>query len=168
MKDRFSLHKIVAISATLALTISLNACTYSTGNSGAVMSYTEGVIKDIEVIDMDKNHTDKTTNTAIGAVGGAVAGQLIGKDTKGTLIGAGIGAGIGLLGSFLADRGQGMRLTVSTDTGNMLVDQPYSCMFHINDKIRMINQQDGSVQVQVYRNGSYQTVSYSNNNEKCD
>ncbi len=154
---------ILAIS--LGAILSLSACTNSTGSVGQTMYFTTGTIVGIEKIDVKKNNTDTLANTGILAAVGAVAGQLIGKDTKGTLIGAGIGAGAGLLGSYIGDRGEGMRLSVKTDNGTILLDQPYSCDLKVGKEIRMIKQKDGSTQVQVKNGNSYKTVSYDT---KCN
>ena len=56
-----------------------------------------------------------------------------------------------------ADQGTGMRLTVNTSNGLVLIDQPYSCLFKVNAKVRLINQ-DGSTQLQVYDGTRYRTA----------
>lgn len=155
------MHKktLVTVSAPvlLASALFISGCTNPTGSVGKMSYFTEGVITDIEVIDVKNNNVDTTTNTGLGAAAGAVAGQAIGRDTKGTLIGAGIGAVVGLLGSKFADSGEGMRLTVNTDNGLVLIDQPYSCLFKINSKVRMINN-NGSYQLQVFDGERYRTA----------
>ncbi len=135
----------------------LSGCSNPTGSAGQMMYFTEGTITHVEVIDLKKNRYNTENTATVGAVGGAVAGQIIGGDTKGTLIGAGIGAIIGGLSAAVADRGEGLRLTVQTDQGLVLIDQPYSCMLQPGRKIRMINQ-DGAYQVQVLDNGVYKTA----------
>lgn len=157
--------KLSVIALSLGTLLSLSACTNSTGSVGQTMYFTTGTIIDIEKIEVTKNNSDTLANTGILAAVGAVAGQLIGKDTKGTLIGAGVGAGAGLLGSYLSDRGDGMRLTVKTENGTILLDQPYSCELKVGKEIRMIKQSDGSTQVQVKNSNGYKTVSYDN---KCN
>ena len=142
------------MAAALALT---TACTNPTGSAGQMSYFTEGVITDVEVIDLAKNRYDSTSTAAMGAAGGAVAGQIIGHDSKSTIIGAGIGAAIGFLSSKLADHGEGLRLTVRTDQGLVLIDQPYSCQLQVGRKVRMINQ-DGSYQVQVFDGSHYVTA----------
>ena len=151
--------------AILASALFMSGCTTSTGTVGKMSYFTEGVITDIEVIDVKKNNVDTTTNAGLGAATGAIAGQAIGRDTKGTLIGAGIGAVVGLLGSRFADSGDGMRLTVNTDNGLVLIDQPYSCLFKINAKVRMINN-NGSYQLQVFDGEHYRTA-VAQSKSKC-
>lgn len=141
----------------LASALAMSGCTQSTGEAGQMSYFTEGVITDIEVIDVSKNRYDSTTNTGVGAAVGAIAGQAIGKDTKGTLIGAGIGAILGFFGNHALDNGEGMRLTVNTDNGLVLIDQPYSCLFKINSKVRLINR-SGKYQLQVYDGKNYHTA----------
>lgn len=148
------------LSAALALgsILLINGCTNPTTTAGKVSYFTEGVITDVEPITLDLDHYRTSGNVGIGAAVGAGLGQIIGKDTEATLIGAGIGALIGGGASALADRSEGMRLTVSTDKGLILVDQPYSCNFRPGAKIRLINSGTNDVQVQVLVNGSYRTA----------
>lgn len=141
----------------LASAVFMAGCTTPTGTVGKMSYFTEGVITDIEVIDVQKNNIETGTNTGLGAAAGAIAGQAIGRDSKGTLIGAGIGAAVGFLGSKFAESGDGMRLTVNTDNGLVLIDQPYSCLFKINSKVRMINN-NGSYQLQVFDGTRYRTA----------
>lgn len=149
----------LALGGALALSLALvlSGCANPTGTSGQISYFTEGVIKDIEQIDLQKNSYDTKKHAALGAIVGAAAGQLIGGDTKGTLIGAGIGAVAGGVGAMAADQGTGMRLTVNTSNGLVLIDQPYSCLFKVNAKVRLINQ-DGSTQLQVYDGTRYRTA----------
>ncbi len=144
-------------SAGVIFGTALSGCTNPTGEAGQMMYFTEGTITHVEVIDVTKNRYDATSTAAAGAIGGAAAGQIIGGDTKGTLIGAGIGALLGGVSAKLADKGEGMRITVQTDKGLVLIDQPYSCVLQPGRKVRMINQ-NGSYQVQVYDNGTYKTA----------
>lgn len=150
--------KAVCVSALAAL-LTLTGCSSPTGTAGNVSYFTEGVITDIEVIDIDLNKYNHQGNAAIGAAAGAGIGQIIGKDSESTLIGAGIGLLAGLAASNIADRVDGMRLTVSTNQGLILLDQPYSCNFRKGAKIRMINSSKGNgVQVQVLTDGRYVTA----------
>lgn len=152
---RFSLMTAAAI---LTLSLVAGGCTNPTGEAGEISYFTEGVITDIEIIDIKKNKYDTASTTGAGAIAGAAAGQVIGRDTKSTVIGAGIGAVVGGVGAIFADRGDGMRLTVNTSNGLILLDQPYSCLFQIDAKIRMIKQSSGSVQVQVWDGEHYRTA----------
>ncbi len=149
--------KALTLAVIAGANLTLAACTNPTGTSGQMSYFTEGTIKDIEVIDLQKNEYDTKKNAALGAIVGAAAGQLIGRDTEGTLIGAGIGAIVGGGASMAADSGTGMRLTVNTDSGLVLIDQPYSCLFKKNAKVRLINR-DGSTQLQVYDGSRYRTA----------
>ncbi len=159
------LSKTLIGASALTLAFTLTACTTPTGRAGQAIHFTEGMITEVEVIDIEKNKYDPASTAAVGAVGGAVAGQIIGHDTKSTLIGAGIGAVIGGMGAKIADRGEGMRLTVQTTDGGMLIlDQPYSCDFIPGTYIRMLNR-SGSYQVQVYDGTRYRTAVQSSSSE---
>lgn len=149
--------KTLLAAGVISSMLMLGACSNTTGSAGQMSYFTEGVITDIEQIDITKNKYDTTKNAGLGAIGGAIAGQAIGHDTKGTVIGAGIGAVIGGLAASIADQGDGMRLTVKTDSGLVLVDQPYSCLFKVRSKVRLINQ-NGSYQVQVFDGTRYRTA----------
>lgn len=155
------MHKKTLVSivapAVLASALFISGCTTPTGTVGKMSYFTEGVITDVEVIDVQKNNIETSTNTGLGAATGAIAGQVIGRDTESTLIGAGIGAAIGLLGSKFAESGEGMRLTVNTDKGLVLIDQPYSCLFKVNARVRMINN-NGSYQLQVFDGERFRTA----------
>lgn len=156
-KQGLSVGKLTAALALGSMVI-LNGCTNPTSTAGKVSYFTEGVITDMEPITIDLEHYQTGNNAAVGAVVGAGLGQLIGGDTEGTLIGAGIGALLGGGASALADRTEGIRLTVNTNQGLVLVDQPYSCNFYKGAKIRMINSGSNAVQVQVLINGTYRTA----------
>lgn len=153
--------KITASILALALgsAFMLNGCTNATSTAGKVSYFTEGVITDIEHITLDEDYYNTTANTGAGAAAGALVGQLIGHDTKGTLIGAGIGAIVGGAASAIANRtSDGARLTVKTNQGSLIVDQPFSCDYYKGAKIRMINQNNGTVQVQISKNGTWRTA----------
>lgn len=156
-KQGLSVSKLAAALALGSILI-LNGCTNPTTTAGKVSYFTEGVITDIEPITLDLEHYNTQGNVGIGAAVGAGLGQIIGGNTESTLIGAGIGALLGGGASAFADRTEGMRLTVSTNQGLVLVDQPYSCNFYKGAKIRMINSGNNAVQVQVLVNGSYRTA----------
>lgn len=146
---------LLAISVVTAFT--LTACTNPTSTAGTSAYFTEGVVKDIEVISIDQKKYDNTKNIGIGAAGGAVLGQIIGGNTKGTLIGAGIGAIIGGGASMIGNSADGMRLTVDTANGLQLVDTLYSCLIRKNTKIRMVNHKNG-IQIQVLTTSGYKTA----------
>ena len=107
----------------LASAVFMAGCTTPTGTVGKMSYFTEGVITDIEVIDVQKNNIETGTNTGLGAAAGAIAGQAIGRDSNGLV----------------------------------LIDQPYSCLFKINSKVRMINN-NGSYQLQVFDGTRYRTA----------
>ncbi|MBO8415392.1 MAG: hypothetical protein IAB19_03300 [Proteobacteria bacterium] len=154
----FSKTKASISAAVISLTFGLTACTNPTGSAGQSMYFTEGVITSVEVIDnMQKNRYDATSTAVLGGVGGAAAGQIIGHDTKSTIIGAGIGAVIAGLSAKIADQGEGMRVTVKTEQGQLLIDQPYSCLLQPGRKVRMINN-NGSYQLQVFDGSTYRTA----------
>lgn len=165
LKQGLGIGKLTAALA-LGSMLLVNGCTNPTSTAGKVSYFTEGVITDVETITIDLEHYKTEGNVGLGAVLGAGIGQLIGGDTEGTLIGAGIGALIGGGASAFADRTEGMRLTVSTNQGLILVDQPYSCNFTKGAKIRMINSGSNNVQVQVLVDGTYVTAE-KNSSKDC-
>lgn len=151
---------------TLAVT-SLTGCTNPTSRAGQVSYFTEGVITDMEYITIDLDHYNKTNTAVVGGIAGAAAGQAIGGDSEGTLIGAGIGALLAAGAAALMDRtSDGIRLTINTNQGLILVDQPYSCTYRKGAKVRLINQNDNTVQLQVLVNGSYVTAE-KNDRDEC-
>lgn len=161
--------RLGAVSGLVALALAattLTGCTNPTSTAGKVSYFTEGVITDMEYITIDLEHYDTQNSAIVGGVAGAALGQIIGGDTEGTLIGAGIGALLAGAGSKVMDRtSDGMRLTINTNQGLILVDQPYSCTYRRGAKVRMINQNDNTVQVQVLVNGSYITAEKSDRND---
>lgn len=156
-KQGFTVGKVAAALA-LGSMLLLNGCTNPTSTAGKVSYFTEGEIVDIEQITLDLDHYQTGGNAGIGAVVGAGLGQIIGGDSEATLLGAGIGALIGGGASALADRQEGMRLTVNTSQGMVIVDQPYSCNFYRGAKVRIINSGTNNVQVQVNIGGQYITA----------
>ncbi|HIV55817.1 MAG TPA: hypothetical protein H9898_08530 [Candidatus Anaerobiospirillum stercoravium] len=151
---------------TLAVT-TLSGCTNPTSTAGKVSYFTEGVITDLEYITIDLEHYNTQKSAVVGGVAGAAAGQVIGGDTEGTLIGAGIGALLAGAAAAMMDRtDEGIRLTINTNQGLILVDQPYSCTYQKGSKVRLINQSDNTVQVQVLVNGSYRTAQ-KNKRDEC-
>lgn len=155
--------KGIVSSSTIALALSaslvVSGCTNPTSTAGSVSYFTEGVITDIEYITIDLNHYNTKNTAAVGGVAGAAAGQILGGNTKSTLIGAGIGALLAAGASMVMDRTtDGARLTVNTNQGLILVDQPFSCNYRKGAKIRLINRSDNTVDVQVLVNGSYKTA----------
>ncbi len=152
--------KAAILFAAAALTLS--GCTNRTGTSGQMRYFTEGTITGVETIDIDSSSYDTLKNTAIGAVVGAAAGQIIGRDTAGTLIGAGIGAIAGGGISMAANNvDQGLRLTVETSNGPVIIDYVYSCLLTEGASVRLINHDDG-IQIQVYNGTGYVTAAPDN------
>jgi len=112
-------------------------------------AYYDGTITDIEFIDMNNKQQDSTTNSVIGAVAGAIAGNMINGHTTGTLVGAGAGLLAGKGYSMLADRTDGVRMTVDTENGPMIIDMPFSCKYGIGKKVRIVSgSSNGSVMVE--------------------
>jgi outer membrane lipoprotein SlyB len=132
-------------------------CTNPTGTAGTANAYYTGKITGIEVVDLDTNKYDTTTNTVVGAVGGAILGQLFNKHTSGTLVGAGLGAAAGNLGSKALNRSEGLRISIDSENGPMMVDVPFNCNYKVGQKVRVVTSSTGS-QLQVYRNGAYRTA----------
>ena len=60
----------------------------------------------------------------------------------------------------------GARLTINTNQGLVLVDQPFSCNYQCGAKVRLINQSDNTVQIQVLVNGTYRTAE-TNSPKEC-
>ncbi|MCR5537105.1 MAG: hypothetical protein K6F05_06805 [Succinivibrio sp.] len=144
---------LVALSSALLL----NGCTNPTTHAGAVSEFMDGTILGVEIVDMDSDNYDTGTNTLLGALAGAAAGQAINHHSKGTLIGAGIGAVAAGLASGFGNRSDGVRLTIDTSSGQMVVDEPFSCLYRKNAKVRLISNSQGG-QVQVLSNGRYITA----------
>lgn len=151
--------KTTAIALILGSSIIASGCTHPTSTAGNVSYFTEGVITDVEYITIDLKRYDTGGNAAVGAAVGAAAGQVLGHNTKSTLIGAGIGALLAAGASKTMDRtSDGARLTINTSKGLVLVDQPFSCYYQPGAQVRLINQSNNTVQVQVMNNGTYRTV----------
>lgn len=145
MKNKYSLSSIVIASSVLVL----NGCTNPTTEAGSMNAYYDGTITDIELIDMNNKQQDSTTNSVIGAVAGAIAGNMINGHTTGTLVGAGAGLLAGKGYSMLADRTDGVRMTVDTENGPMIIDMPFSCKYGIGKKVRIVSgSSNGSVMVE--------------------
>ncbi|MCI7024763.1 MAG: YMGG-like glycine zipper-containing protein, partial [Succinatimonas sp.] len=100
---------------------------------------------------------DNTSNTILGAVGGALLGNLISKNSTGTAVGAGLGALAAGSASKYMDRHDGVRLTIDSDNGPLIVDMPFSCKYAVGKKVRLISgSSQGSVMVK--QNGRYVTA----------
>ncbi len=161
MKQKLSLPAIAIASSILIL----NGCTNPTTEAGAVNTYYEGTITDIESIDMDNKQQDSSTNAVMGGVAGAIAGNLINGHTTGTLVGAGAGLLAGKGYSMLADRTEGVRMTVETENGPMIIDMPFSCKYGVGKKVRIVSgSSNGTVMVE--ENGHYVTAT-KDSKSKC-
>ncbi len=135
----------------------LSACTNPVSEAGTVSTYYEGRITGIEAIDINNKKNDNTSNTILGAVGGALLGNLISKNSTGTAVGAGLGALAAGSASKYMDRHDGVRLTIDSDNGPLIVDMPFSCKYAVGKKVRLISgSAQGSVMVQ--NNGRYETA----------
>ena len=135
----------------------LNACTNPVSEAGTVNTYYEGTITGIEAIDIANKKNDNTSNTLLGAVGGAIIGNLINKKSSGTIVGAGLGALAAGSASKYLDRHDGVRLTIESDNGPLIVDMPFSCKYAVGKKVRLISgSSQGSVMVK--QNGCYVTA----------
>lgn len=135
----------------------LTACTNPTGSAGSMSSTYKGSITGIEIIELNSNTYDSSTNTLIGGIAGAVLGGIITDRSTGTLIGAGLGAAAGGLGSQGMNRSEGVRLSVDSDNGDVTIDVPFNCNYKIGQKVRLVGR-SGSTQVQIYDNGAYHTA----------
>ena len=152
--------KLTQLSLSLAYigsALLLNACTNPTSHAGATAEVTEGTIMGIEIVDLDTEHYDTGTNALLGAVAGAAAGQAINHHSKGTLIGAGIGALAAGLASSWGNRSDGVRLTIDTEIGQMVIDEPFSCLYRKNARVRLLSTDHGG-QIQVLSNGRFITA----------
>lgn len=150
--------KLLAGTTGLVALTALTACTNPTSTAGSVSRFTNGTIVEMERISIDAERSDTETNSLIGAVIGGIAGNLLNNHTTGTLVGAGAGAIAGNLASRGMNREDGVRLTVDTDEGTYLVDQPFSCSYQVGQQVRLINAGGNNAQVQIYENGAYRTV----------
>ncbi len=146
---------IIVIAAAAALAV---GCTNPIGTAGTSNAYYTGKITGIEVVELDSQQYDSSTNTIIGAVGGAILGQLLNKHTSGTLVGAGLGAAAGSLGSKALNRSEGLRISIDSENGPMLVDVPFNCSYKIGQAVRIVTSSNGA-QLQIKRNGAYHTAS---------
>ena len=140
-----------------ASALALSGCTNPISTAGTVSNYYSGRITGIEVVDLDSQKYDSATNTVVGALGGAILGQLFNHHTSGTLVGAGLGAAAGNLGSKALNRTEGLRISINSDNGPMLVDVPFNCGYKPGQKVRVVTSSSGA-QLQVYRNGAYRTA----------
>ncbi len=153
MNKNLSLHALILASSMLIA----SGCTTPTTKAGSVNAYYDGTITDIEKIDMDTNQQDDTTNSIIGMTAGAIAGYALNGHGTGTLVGAGAGLLAGKGYSMLKDRTDGVRMTVETENGPMIIDMPFSCKYGIGKKVRIISgSNNGSVMVE--ENGHYETA----------
>ncbi len=146
----------IAVMTAAAVAI-LSGCTNPVSTAGTSSAYYTGKITGIEVVDIDSQKYDSTTNTVVGAVGGAILGQLFNKHTSGTLVGAGLGAAAGNLGSKALNRSEGLRISIDSENGPMLVDVAFNCSYKVGQKVRVVTSSNGA-QLQVYRNGAYHTA----------
>ncbi|MGN0902270.1 MAG: glycine zipper domain-containing protein [Succinivibrio sp.] len=156
--------KLYATSVILAVSM-LTACTNPTTTAGNTSTYFEGKITAMEAIDLKNGEYDDGSNTILGAVGGAILGNLISKNTTGTAVGAGVGAIAGNAASKYADRTEGVRLTIDSDSGPMVIDMPFSCKYKVGRKVRILSSGSRS-SVMVYVNGQYRTAT-QDDYKKC-
>ena len=147
--------KITAISVTVA---TLAACTNAQTHVGSVSTYYEGTITSLELLDnVDSRKYNSTGNGVIGALGGALIGGLIGDNSSSVLLGASLGGIAGAGGSSLANRGEGVRMTVNTRNGPTIVDTHFNCRLKLGSKVRLLSgSRNGDVQV--YANGAYRNL----------
>ena len=123
----------------------LSACTNPVSEAGTVSTYYEGRITGIEAIDINNKKNDNTSNT------------ILSKNSTGTAVGAGLGALAAGSASKYMDRHDGVRLTIDSDNGPLIVDMPFSCKYAVGKKVRLISgSAQGSVMVQ--NNGRYETA----------
>ena len=84
-------------------------------------------------------------------------GAVINDHTSGALVGAGLGAAAGGLGSKAANHTDGLRISLESDNGDVMVDVPFNCGFELGQKVRIINGSHGA-QIQFFKNGAYHTA----------
>ena len=144
----------ITVAATFGL---ISGCTNPTTTAGTTSSYMDGTITGIESVDIDTQKYDSGTNTLIGAVGGALIGSLINGHSTGAWVGGTAGALAGGFASSAANRTDGVRLTIDTYSGTLVVDEPFSCMYDKGAKVRLISNGNYS-QIQVLSNGKYITA----------
>ncbi len=162
MQKKLPLSTVILASSVLLL----NGCTTPTTEAGSMNAYYDGTITDIEKVDMSTNEQDSTTNAVIGMVAGAIVGNAVNGHTTGTLVGAGAGLLAGKGYSMLKDRTPGVRMTVDTENGPMIIDMPFSCKYGIGKKVRVISGSNtGSIMVED-ENGHYVTAT-QDSMDKC-
>ena len=162
IKDQIMASKLKQIAKvsflSSAIATMLSACTNPVTTAGNSQTYYEGKITQLELIEMTTNRNDTTKNTLLGAVGGALIGNLIGNNSTSTVVGAGLGA---LAAGGLSEYGQrknGVRLTIDSDNGPLVVDMPFSCKYAVGKNVRLISgSSQGSIMVENSQ-GRYQTA----------
>ncbi len=151
-------YSALVLATAVASSIALTACTNPTSSAGTMSSTYKGTIKGIEVIYLDSKNYDSGTNTLVGGIAGALIGGLVADRTTGALIGAGVGAAAGGLGSQAANRTDGLRLSLDSENGDIVVDVPFNCGYKLGQKVRIINSGSNGAQVQFLSNGAYHTA----------
>ncbi len=151
-------YSALVIATAVASSIALTACTNPTSTAGTMSSTYKGKIQGIEVISLDSNNYDTSTNTLIGGIAGAIVGGLVADRTAGALVGGGVGAAVGGLGSQAANRTDGLRLSLDSENGDIVIDVPFNCGYKLGQKVRIINSGSKGAQVQFYSNGAYHTA----------
>lgn len=153
---------ITVMAATLGL---LCGCTNPTTTAGTTSSSIDGIITGVESVDIDTQKYDSGSNALIGAVGGAIIGSLINGHSTGAWVGGTAGALAGGFASSAANRTDGVRLTIDTYSGTLVVDEPFSCLYDKGAKVRLISNGSTS-QIQVLNNGKYVTAG-NDDRAKC-
>ena len=122
--------------------------------AGSASDYLEGEIAGVEIVDIDPDLSDNSGTIMLGALGGAMLGQILTGKSSGTLLGTGLGAAVAGIGTSLALRMDGVRLTIDTDLGRLTEDKPFSCLYRKGAKVRLVSNNQGG-EIQVLDNGSY-------------
>ncbi len=153
-------YKSLTISS-LALGLSiftLSACTNYQSNVGQVSTYYSGTITGLELADVNTNEYNSAGNAVLGAMGGALLGGIIADDSTGAWIGASLGGLAGAAGSSYANRQDGVRMTIDSENGPMIVDTYFNCKLSLGKKVRLISGGSHGTEIQLYQNGAYKTL----------
>ncbi len=151
--------KYSALTVAAICSMLLSACTNPTGTAGSMNSTYRGTLHAIEVIDLDEQKYNTSTNAMLGGLAGAVLGNIISKNSTGTWVGAAAGAAVGGLGSMGMNRSEGLRLSVDSENGDVIIDVPFNCNYKVGQTLRIVGSGNSGVQVQYYANGAYHTAS---------
>lgn len=129
-----------ALSAAL-FSLTLSSCADTTEHTaGAGSTFYDGTITGIEAVTFKGNKNGE--HTFLGMVVGGLLGNLANGHHGGTIAGAAIGGLVGKYAGSMLPGDDGLRLTIDSDMGNLMVDVPFSCKFTNGGKVRIVTHAD--------------------------